>query len=687
MNTIKESTKCLASLAVFREAYDSEKDVYKIISLFLQSLIKDNGLYSFNLQEITGLFNNEFDFSIPSAVIKTSIKRISYIKNIDGLYTVNDPNKLDIQIKIKRKQTLDKNEAVLTSLISYIESKKNKTILEKEKSDISKSFCSYLLENKNDLEYSDYISAYIIENESNKSFQSALKSIKEGVVLYTGLKYNNNISEVGSWNTNLCIYLETEIIFHFLGLNGELYKSVFNDFFSLVKEINKKETKINLRYFHAIKDEIIQFFDKAEYIVSGQDKLNPNKTAMSTIVNGCKSRADVQSKKADTFVFLKNSGIIEEDEIDYYNEKHHKYNIINSTTENIFKEKLGIENPIETLKFLNYISIRRAEKNTNNFDNIGTILLSATKNTIQAAWSEEIKNEGNVPYATTLDFLTNKLWYKLNKGFGDSSFPKSFNVISKAQIILSYHLNFTIGEKFEEFKIQYSENKINDEQARARIIELRKNVKKPEEIKRENVSSILSALTEDSINTHLQEQEIIRQSVAKEKENNIRLTGVLDSKETELENQKKEKILLSNEIIQIKKQSLMDKNEVIRVLQKEKNRIDKTAQRVYLSYKFFFVVAAIFLYVTAVYLINKLGWNKVEPLTWILGTISPLFCSVLFLLLREKRVNPYTYLHALRNSICENQLKKNDFQIMKLEKLVSERDEISKELENATLSN
>jgi len=49
MRQIKEDNRLLASLAVFRELYNAEKDVYGIISVFLTDIIKIESLYSFTL--------------------------------------------------------------------------------------------------------------------------------------------------------------------------------------------------------------------------------------------------------------------------------------------------------------------------------------------------------------------------------------------------------------------------------------------------------------------------------------------------------------------------------------------------------------------------------------------------------------------------------------------------------------
>jgi hypothetical protein len=61
MRQIKEDNRLLASLAVFRELYNAEKDVYGIISVFLSDLIKIENLYSFSLNEITNKLNSTFE--------------------------------------------------------------------------------------------------------------------------------------------------------------------------------------------------------------------------------------------------------------------------------------------------------------------------------------------------------------------------------------------------------------------------------------------------------------------------------------------------------------------------------------------------------------------------------------------------------------------------------------------------
>ena len=245
--------------------------------------------------------------------------------------------------------------------------------------------------------------------------------------MYSGIKYNTNLSEIGSWITDLTIFLETEILFHFAGFNGEVYQRLWLDFFNYIKEVNRKHpNRIKLKYFQEVKGEINKFFKKAEYIVEGKDKVNPRVTAMMSIIDGCSSKADVVSKKAEFYRQLGLASIKEDDFSDYFNERYHKHNIEDQNILLNLTKDLDIEDPSPYLRFLNFVSIRRRDANENNFDNIKYILLSGNSKTIRIAWNENIKAYGQVPLATTLSFLTNKFWFKLNKGFGQGNFPSTF---------------------------------------------------------------------------------------------------------------------------------------------------------------------------------------------------------------------------------------------------------------------
>ena len=123
----KDNSKLLASLAVFRELYDSEKDIYSIIASFLNDLIRKEKLNVIGINEITEKLNSEFEFDIPSAVVKTSLKRLDYLQNLGTHFIVTDFSKIrESNIESKQKDSIVHNNEILLSLYDFIERKSYK---------------------------------------------------------------------------------------------------------------------------------------------------------------------------------------------------------------------------------------------------------------------------------------------------------------------------------------------------------------------------------------------------------------------------------------------------------------------------------------------------------------------------------------------------------------------------------
>lgn len=694
MKDCNEQTKCLASLAVFRELYNKQKDVYGVISEFLNEIIASSGKFQFSLTEITFFLNDIYDFSIPEAVVRTALGRLEYLKKEQGVYVVLElPDSIKNQIPDLQKEIRTNNDIIIDSLFSFIEAEKKVSLNDKERAAIVHSLCSFLLDDSNGELYAEYISAFIVQNKNDLQFRTIINKIREGVILYSGLKYSSNLNDLGSWKTELTIYIDTEILFHFAGFNGELYKTLFNDFFSYVKEINSKSAKklIKLKYFSEVKAEIEGFFTKAKYILEGKEKPNVKGTAMNSIIDGCIDPSDVQDKKSDFYLLLQTNGIQEEDSAGYYNADNFQYNIIDQKTIDILSNEIEID-VSEHLQYLNFISIIRKEAHSNNFDNIGCILLTGNSKTIKIAWHELVKPDGCVPLATTLGFLTNKFWFKLNKGFGNGSFPKSFDIITKAQIMLATELNDSLGEKYEELQVQFKNGKLTEEQAKARIVNLRQQVRKPEDIDQDDVLSILDVISEDTLEQFIQEQEHFKNDAAKQAIENVHLKESLSSKEKELEikalealrlkkenKQKELEIVRSN--ISAKEMLIEEKKANKRTLERQGILVENKSKEIYKNFRLKAFGLLILLYLIVSLLIWKLDWNTLEPLTFIIGILISNIVPFLFLLFYEKDINPKRYLETKKNEIYDRICLKFDFDKGRINQLNIEISELTIEID------
>ena len=342
MNKKISDSNLLASLAVFRQLQESGKSINDILNEFIVDIIKTNGLYSFSSKEVNSLLNETYDFQIPDAVVALSLKKIDALTNKNGLFTINDSSKLDsFNIEKQKNLNSEKHILLISQLHEYIELKNNKKLSDKDKNDIEHALSNFILDNRVDNGYSDFISAFIIENKNNVEFINTWDTIREGVVLYTGLKYNPNL-QTKIWNTNLTIYVNMEIIFHFAGYNGTLYKTLIDDLHSLIKEINAKQKYIHLKYLRESKNEIESFFYSAENIIN-KGSTAIVRPAMRDIINGCKCSADILIKKEKLFILLSTSGIIEENVEDIYKTENHKFNITTSELYDKYQEVDDIE--------------------------------------------------------------------------------------------------------------------------------------------------------------------------------------------------------------------------------------------------------------------------------------------------------------------------------------------------------
>jgi len=687
MNEKNANNTLLASLAVFRELYNSKKDVYGVIASFLKDLIKNQNLYSFNLNEIHDKFNTAYEFDIPRAVIKTSLGRLEYLEHTKTDYVVKDITKVtDTDFDEKQSHISSNNERILDKLYSFVEAEKSIILSEQNKKVIQNNFCNFLIDESNGSEYLEYIASFIIENEDNEDFRNQLNLIREGVILYSGIKFNHNINDVGSWRTDLTIYLETEILFNIAGYNGELHKILVLDLLNLFREVNQKAKQklIKLKYFRESRDEIEDFFTKARYLLEGNEMPNPDVTAMVEILNGCSSASDILDKKSDFYTLLKSKGILEDDYDKYFEPYNHQFNIINSEIiENVSKEI--DKDATNYLRLLNFISIHRKEANSNNFDNIGTILLSGNAITLKVSWNDLLKDTGNVPLATHLSFLTNKFWFKLNKGFGKNSLPKSFDVITKAQISLSKLLNDSVGEKYSELQDKFKKGELSEEQAKARVVNLRNQVRNPEEIKEDTVKDVLSVITEDSLGKFVEEQEHFKIKAEKQVKENIELKESITQKDAVIENKIEQQRLLNDSLLNTKKELLDEKMKLKETLEGQKKPLDKIAKRRYRNFKIYIASFIILYYLVLVVSIFYFGWDKMEKYTFIIGLI-PVVVSVLYLLFFEKNINPTKFLNKRNSEYFKKIYVEFAFEIDKLQVTNTEIEKMKLEIERINAS-
>lgn len=294
----------LASVVLFKELYDSDKDIYDVIAEFVKSAMIFENKWAFNTTEATQLLSSCFGLTIPEAVIATTLrnrllKRDQILLHKNGVYSLADEQLKNSQSILQEFEMLKQTQSsILDDLFVYVEDREG-LLSEENKTDLSKCFCDYLFDNASQAKYANHVSSFIIENQHKRDFTESLNAVREGSVLYNGVRYTPDLNNLNSWRSPLVLFLDTEHLFNAVGFNGTLYGQLFKDLYDLTNEVRLKGKRlITLRYFGDCEAEIDSFFYVAELIIEGKASLDPSKTAMISILDGCESKSDVIAKKA-----------------------------------------------------------------------------------------------------------------------------------------------------------------------------------------------------------------------------------------------------------------------------------------------------------------------------------------------------------------------------------------------------
>lgn len=513
--------KVLTSAALFRTLYDNNKDIYDVISEFIRSTVLLNSTWSFNTTECTTNLHKDFGFQLPDAIVNTCLRnrlvKSGELTVVSGVYSVTDIFERSKSILSEYESTKGEYDEILQNLVRHV---KERSALSVDEDKLRSAFNDFLLYENFTKEYAEYISHFLITNESNGNFKEKLNRIEEGLVLYTGIRYSPDLSTLGSWKDNLTIFLDTEHMFSAVGLNGILHKRVFDDFFELIKEVNQKKKggRIYLRYLSETESDVINFFYAAEKIIEDKKQVDPSKTAMISIINGASSKSEIVYRKTIFFDGLKKRNILLEDNSDYY--KDVEYNVESQAVIDTLKHKFNhyseTNKYADILKKFTKVNFLRKGVSNVGIDSIAAIFMTENGLTQAVSFSESVRPSGGIPFATNIEFMTERLWFKLNKGFSDGvGLPVSFDIVTKAKIVFSSQLNNTVSDNFRRLKIEHEAGRLTDEQAVLLIADLRGRPSKPDDFTANDYDDSIGFISSKFIEKTLREKSVLEESSRK----------------------------------------------------------------------------------------------------------------------------------------------------------------------------
>ena len=520
MNDIHEN---FAAIAVISDLYESGKDIYDVLSAYLQVVISSERMNNFTTAEITERINKTNSFRVNESVVKTALRRLG-LKRDHGIYSVNenilnqiDTKELDIQIQ--------QNKVVVEKLCSFIEKETGQSLHDDEKQLVRNQFYRFLMNPEHEDTYSIFISKFIMENSLDDKVYGVILRIKEGLLVYEGISFSPEFGQSGKWDFHLNIFLELEIIFFLAGYNGDIHKDIYRQLIDYVKEINALSDSrngkwINLYYTNDIKTEIDNYFNTAEIIFEKHEIVDPSKKAMLYILDGVTSKSDIQFKKVQLYNWLSKNEI-KEYSIDFFSEENQKYNFISSKTYQQNCERITADRSdrdddyvIKCTDKINQINIIRKNRN-GSLREAKAVLLTANGTILKCSYMENAYQEGEAPKAVDLDYLINRFWYKLNKGLGKGDGPKTIDIISRARMVLASMTVTKVSKTYDEIKQKYADGSITDDEVAGILNELRRVAKNPEDITIEQIDEQISFINDYELTKKIEDfrrEEIARQN-------------------------------------------------------------------------------------------------------------------------------------------------------------------------------
>lgn len=494
-----------SALALFQTLFRSHGgDIYTVIERFILAGVSSQHLSTFTISKVGEILSSQFNINIPNSIIQRCICNQQLFQYKRGeYYVINSPEDEINNLLSELAKIDEQNETIVSGLFEEIEHRHLISLNEAERNEIRKFFFDFVKDREKDSSFKYFIDIYqyIVKNEKDEGFQKALDAIKEGMIIYHGIRYTET-SDAKTWKYDTTFFLDMEYLFSAFGLNGSYYQECFYDFYNLVKEINdgspmrNGKPRIGLRYFPQTKTNIDRFFTVAARIKNGEESLANDSEAMIQILNGSSDELGVLEYKARLYKHLNDLVITEyTDEIDLEANKQYLFETA-SLSDKISREFVADEQEdvTEYLLFADYINILRCGKKATSLDRCGYIFLSESKlSTRFSKFLYENDADAKTFVITRMSRFTEDMWFRLRKGIVSQNSIATLKVISKAKSIISGLLAESITANYKKIK----EEGKDLEEMRMIYAALRDKRHTPENVTSDTIDADVSFIADD----------------------------------------------------------------------------------------------------------------------------------------------------------------------------------------------
>lgn len=138
----------------------------------------------------------------------------------------------------------------------------------------------------------------------------------------------------------------------------------------------------------------------------------------------------------------------------------------------------NIEDVEKSFIIVNTINFLRKGDSNSSLEDVGYIFITATKSLLKLASNEEICKKNDVPFATSIDFMINRFWFKYQMRINKNDIPISFSIALQAKLISKSLFSDKLKEEYDKLEEYIRRNTLSQEELMDRISEFRKQMTK-----------------------------------------------------------------------------------------------------------------------------------------------------------------------------------------------------------------
>ncbi|MBQ9548633.1 MAG: hypothetical protein IJV01_05705 [Bacteroidales bacterium] len=453
----------LASIALFGVYRKKNLDTYDLVAQYVSAVIAQREYSDFTSAMIQADLKDLYMIEIPIGVIKSVCKnRIDGIKLNRGAFSCTRFPKDEIE---KEYNELNQEyDELFTPLIAFV---RNDTD-EYQDQYIKDRFGDYLISGGvSETKLNNLYAAFISGNSESRSIREKIDLLSSGLISYNGLSYTDSAGSSGAWTEKLIVFLDTEFLFSCAGYHDDYHHAVFQELYDLINEVNqsyhrrtkKQDDLIELRYLKDTMAVYLSIIAAAKQCIETKMAPDPSKKALMRIVQESPSAMDVDLHRSIIDNAIKNTYHILYDDKDY---DHYvtdpRYIVYDQPTYSAIAKEYNPTNDDNINRKIDYysrvytiINGLRGGKPVHIFEQCRYIFLTGSRIGRGTSIAGRVDSK-TVSFATDIDFLVSRLWFKLNKQLVNDRIPVSLDIVARSQAVLTREVSRKVRAFYEELK-------------------------------------------------------------------------------------------------------------------------------------------------------------------------------------------------------------------------------------------